>query len=116
MFDFNEYQRQFPNDGDKRENADSAVRHLLYRHRSVPHLVCADGFIMSVQASEMHYCTPRVTGSPAYSEVEVGFPSERQEELIPYAEEARKPTETVYGYTPVGIINAIVEKHGGLKV
>jgi len=41
-----------------------------------PAIECIDGFMMSVQASSMHYCTPRENQGP-YSEVEVGYPSER---------------------------------------
>ena len=38
-------------------------------------VVCADGFTMSVQASEFSYCSPRENSALKYNEVEVGFPS-----------------------------------------
>lgn len=74
---------------------------------------CADGFTMSVQASSFHYCTPRTDKGP-HTAFEVGFPSERVEALMPYAEDAETPTETVYGWVPVEIIDAIISEHGGI--
>ena len=42
-------------------------------------VVCKDNFKMSVQASENHYCNPKVNGSAmSYSHVEVGFPTEKR--------------------------------------
>ena len=38
-------------------------------------VVCADGFSMSVQASETHYCSPREDGAEKYTAVEVGYPT-----------------------------------------
>lgn len=75
---------------------------------------CKDGFRMSVQASSMHYCTPRNDEGP-YVAFEVGFPSEREEALMPYAEEPDAPTETIYGWVPAHVIDEIVAKHGGVK-
>ena len=77
-------------------------------------VVCADGFSMSVQAHAGAYCIPRMTGAPVYREVEVGFPSEREELLMEWAEEADRPTDTVYGYVPVGIVTNVIAKHGGM--
>mgnify|MGYP003395945436 CR=1 FL=1 len=114
-FDFNEWQRGFCNDAEKPENANSTIRHLLSSHRMLPQIVCADGFTMSVQASEFHYCEPRHTDEPFYSAVEVGFPSEKQDELMEWAESPDNPTGTVYGWVPVEVINALVAKHGGMK-
>jgi hypothetical protein len=75
---------------------------------------CADGFKMSVQASQFHYCSPRDNKGP-YTAYEIGFPSEKEEALMPYAEDEDNPTETVYGWVPVAVINAIITKHGGIK-
>ena len=74
---------------------------------------CRDGFTMSVQASRYHYCSPRDDVGP-YSEVEVGYPSSREELLMPYAEEPDKPTDTVYSYVPIEVVAKVVEKHGGI--
>lgn len=76
-------------------------------------ITCNDGFEMSVQASEYTYCTPRTSVGP-WHQVEVGFPSDREESLMPYAEDTDRPTETVYGYVPVDVVDAIIESHGGI--
>jgi hypothetical protein len=78
-----------------------------------PPLVCVDGFAMSVQASDAHYCSPRDNAGP-WTQVEVGFPTDRVEELMAYCEDPETPTKTVYGYVPVEVVCAVVEAHGGL--
>lgn len=77
-------------------------------------LKLADGFVMSLQASNFHYCEPREDEGP-YSSFEIGYPSEPEELLLPYAEEPERPTDTVYGYVPASVIEAVVAKHGGLS-
>ena len=81
------------------------------RNRQV---VCADGFTMSVQAHMGSYCTPRMSGADKYTEVEVGFPSVREEMLMKYAEEPDAPTQTVYAYVPVQVVTNVIAKHGGI--
>ena len=34
---------------------------------------------------------------------------------MPYAEDRERPTDTVYGYVPVEIVERVIEKHGGIK-
>ena len=75
---------------------------------------CADGFTMSVQASRYTHCSPRETGLGFYNSYEVGFPSEVEPLLMPYAEDESCPTATVYGWVPVQVIVDIVAKHGGI--
>ena len=77
-------------------------------------IICADGFKMSIQASSFHYCSPREDGLDNYETVEIGFPSEREELLMDYAEDGNNPTSTVYGWVPVEIVDAVIRKHGGL--
>ena len=77
-------------------------------------VVCADGFTMSVQAHAGAYCLPRMTGAPVYREVEVGFPSIEEPMLMKWAEEAHRPTDTVYGYVPVQVVTNVIAKHGGI--
>ncbi len=74
---------------------------------------CRDGFSMSVQVSERHYCSPRNNSGP-WDSVEVGFPTAMDMLLRPYADDPTNPTETVYGYVPSKIILAVVDAHGGL--
>lgn len=75
---------------------------------------CADGFRISVQASQCHYCSPRCNGAVEYESVELGFPNVVDPLIIDYAEDPEDPTGTVYGYVPVHIVCELVEKHGGI--
>ena len=60
------------------------------------------------------YCTPRTNlESGEYETCEVGFPNQREELLMPYAEDPETPTETVYGYVPVTLVEQIIDIHGG---
>lgn len=93
----NEWLRKTSNDG--------------FRRRK---LICNDGFSMSVQASRIHYCHPRENNADFYTEVEIGYPSDVEDELIYYAEDRYHPTETVYGYVPVELVDKIISKHGGV--
>ena len=77
-------------------------------------VVCADGFSMSVQANSGAYCEPREDNARSYSEVEVGYPSEREEALMNWVESPNRPTNTVYGYVPSGVVRRVIDKHGGM--
>lgn len=87
-----------------------AERHGLLE--IVPKIECADGLKLSVQAGRTHYCEPRNNAGPWHM-VEVGFPTARVEELMPYAEDAERPTETVYGYVPMMVLVRAIDSHGG---
>lgn len=76
-------------------------------------IVCADGFSLSVQATHGAYCSPRENVGPWY-EVEVGFPSAKPNaEVMAYAEEPDEPTDTVYAYVPIELVEKLIEEHGG---
>lgn len=79
----------------------------------VKRIECADGFTMSVQANDYSYCEPRETNAFPYFAVEVGFPSEVEDYLKEYAEDECY-TETIYPYTPIVVVNQVIEKHGGI--
>lgn len=101
-----------------------------------PFVICKDGFGVSIQASEDHYCEPRksqidmsrfsfiprwrsqirVSKFKPYKSVELGFPTEADEELIGYAENPNVPMDTVYGWVPVEIVDKVLEKHGGIDI
>ena len=69
---------------------------------------------MSVQAGAGLYCEPRANlESGEYTACEVGYPSQKEELLMPYIEDPTKPTESVYPYVPVEVIEQVIEKHGG---
>lgn len=108
-----------------------------------PHITCADGFTVSIQASETHYCEPRITqyydgkhwqkeildrwgmrGSgefesedsfTPYESVEIGYPSVVEPDILDYAEDGDDPTNTVYACVPVEIVDKVLEKHGGIE-
>ena len=84
------------------------------RNKLNKHIVCKDGFTMSVQASEYNYCSPRINGAERYLSVEVGFPSEEEPLLIEWAEDREKPTDTVYGWVPAPVVALVCIKHGGV--
>tara|TARA_A200000159_G_scaffold163487_1_gene189947 strand:+ start:366 stop:602 length:237 start_codon:yes stop_codon:yes gene_type:complete len=69
---------------------------------------------MSVQANCGAYCEPREDGATEYTEVEVGYPSEREPYLMDWAESPDRPTDTVYGYVPSQIVRQVIERHGGM--
>lgn len=80
-----------------------------------PRIVCKDGFSMSVQAGEAMYSTPRTNvRSGYYLNVEIGFPSEKEELICEYAEDSSDYTRTVYPYVPVEVVEKVIEKHGGM--
>ena len=86
-----------------------------------PRITCRDGFTLSVQAGRWTYCEPH--GLPdeddggefdgPWTAVEVGYPSEREELLMEYADRPDRPTHTVYGYVPVELVQQVILKHGG---
>ena len=82
-----------------------------------PRIVCMDGTSLSVQAGENNYCNPRHNRGP-YTQVEVGFPNRRIEELMPYmdGDADTDPTNTVYGYVPIEIVEQIVKDCCGIAV
>ena len=97
----------------------------LFQRRQL--VVCTDGFSMSVQAGDGLYSSPRRDGAFTYTDVEVGFPSEVEELLMPHIEQLSgynpetdewdipaDPTESVYPYTPASVILTVIAKHGGM--
>lgn len=79
-----------------------------------PWAICDDGFIISIQASYGHYCSPRVNGDDFYRTVELGYPSEFEELILEYAEDPDCPTGSVYANVPVDVVNEVLKKHGGI--
>lgn len=80
------------------------------------HVVCNDGFIISVQASSGHYCTPQEDMLEEYQTVELGLPNRKDDLILPYAEDPEWPTTTVYPQVPMDLVELLIEKHGGLMV
>ena len=82
----------------------------MKQHKTV---VCKDGFRVSIQAGETHYCTPQSNEAP-WIEVELGYPSQPDWLIMEYAEDRSNPTATVYGYVPVDTVYLLLTKHGGV--
>ena len=78
-----------------------------------PHLVCKDGFTMSVQAGFSLYSTPR-DDAKRYNAVEIGYPSKEELMIKKYADDQENLCDTVYGYVPTKIVDIIIKKHGGI--
>jgi len=85
-----------------------------YRDKLNKQVVCADGFVMSVQAHDGAYCSPREDHADSYSQVEVGFPSSVEPLLMDWCEDKDDPTGTVYGYVPIQVVVNVIAKHGGM--
>lgn len=83
-----------------------------------PRVFCKDGFSISIQAGQYIYSDPRyIVSGHLYKEVELGFPSEVDDLITRYAEDAEdiEYTETVYPYTPIDVVDKLLEKHGGIE-
>ena len=78
-----------------------------------PHVICNDGFTMSVQAGQSLYSTPK-DDAKRYKEVEVGYPSEPELLIKKFAEDDENLCDTVYGFVPTKIVDTIIKKHGGI--
>lgn len=77
-------------------------------------ITCKDGYTVSVQGGdEFHYCDPRIHEN-SYFNVELGYPSCMDEEILKYAEDPKDPTKTVYAYVPIEIVEKLIKKHGGI--
>ena len=99
---------------------DPLMKHTATSSR-LPHIICEDGFSMSVQVGYSLYSTPKKIAK-RYSAVEIGYPSEPEElikeyaELAPFDEDTTDYTDTVYPYVPVKIVDKVLKKHGGINL
>jgi hypothetical protein len=85
------------------------------RMKRTPQIHCKDGAYLSVQVSQYHYSEPREDVGP-YTLVEVGYPSCVPLEFLSYAEEKENPTETIYGYVPIELVEEFIQNHGGIDL
>ncbi len=101
-------------------NDDPLMKHIMTSSR-LPHIVCEDGFSMSVQVGYSLYSTPKKVAK-RYSAVEIGYPSEPEElikeyaEFAPFDEDTADYTDTVYPYVPVKIVDKVLKRHGGIDL
>ena len=101
-------------------NEDPLMRHMMTSTR-LPHIVCTDGFTMSVQVGYSLYSKPKKVAK-RYSEVEIGYPSDHEPLIEEYAECFTFEeldidfTDTIYPYVPVKIVDKVLKKHGGIDL
>ena len=101
-------------------NEDPSMRHIMTSTR-LPHIVCTDGFTMSVQVGYSLYSEPKKVAK-RYSKVEIGYPSERETLLEEYVELSMFDenfvdyTDTIYPYVPVKVVDKVLKKHGGIDM
>ena len=93
------------------------INEFIQKHRTIrdrmtyeidsltPHVMCQDGFTMSVQAGKGLYSSPNDT-SNYYEAVEVGYPSEDEPLLKDYN---NLFDGDVYAYVPCKIIDKIIK-------
>ena len=98
---------------------DPLLKHMTTSSR-LPHVVCVDGFTMSVQVGYSLYSKPKKVAK-RYSEVEIGYPSEHEPLLEEWAETIFEDgsidyTDTVYPYVPVKIVDKVLKRHGGIDL
>lgn len=78
-------------------------------------MVCKDGAILSVQASEGHYCNPKNRVGP-WTSVEVLVDNGRLKfPNWPKANETPGDRSRLWGWLQVSDVNAEIERRGGLK-
>jgi|TARA_B110000495_G_C22776860_1_gene454443 hypothetical protein len=77
------------------------------------HVTCKDGFTFSLQAGPSHYCDPKAIAEK-YESWEIGYPTKEEPLWLKWQEPGNIPTESVYGWVPNDIVNAVIHKHGGI--
>ena len=101
-------------------NEDPLMKHIMTSSK-LPHIVCTDGFTMSVQVGYSLYSTPKKVAK-RYSAVEIGYPSDHEPLIEEYAECFTFEeldidfTDTIYPYVPVKIVDKVLKKHGGIDM
>jgi len=100
-------------------NKDPLMKHIMTSSR-LPQIHCIDGFSMSVQVGYSLYSKPKKVAK-RYSEVEIGYPSEHEPLIEEYAETIFEDgfidfTDSVYPYVPVGVVDKVLKKHGGIDL
>ena len=89
--------------------------------RSLPWIICKDGFRMSVQVGRGMNSIPKHIISDEewengkrYVCVECRVLNAEEEALKPYAEDSENLLETIYAYVPANLVDVIIKIHGGM--
>lgn len=81
-----------------------------------PRVECRDGFSISIQASQFHYCRPRTNKiGTIYETVELDCPTDYDDLILAFAGDEEHPTDSVYPQVPVSLVDKLLEKHGGIS-
>lgn len=87
------------------------------------HILCNDGFIISVQASSMHYCSPKENLDDGnYTTVEIGvvdIPKEDRKMFSSYLDDftgygCLSPGDKVIGCCPIERVDEVIRLHSGI--
>ena len=76
------------------------------------HIVCKDGFTLSVQASESHMCRPRSNMGP-WETVEVACVSDLPEFILEWAADPDTPEYDIFPNVPIEMVEKLIMFHGG---
>jgi len=80
-----------------------------------PSVICNDGTTLSVQASQYHYCSPRVNKdgrNARYYQVEVFCVSTAvPESWLEFGDNVDNP----FAYIPTTMVEEFIDLHGGIK-
>lgn len=97
-------------------NINTTINHIaiVWEHKEVElivrrHIICKDGFELSVQASKYHYCYPRRT-QKYYQEFEVMCDISMDKPLL-----ERYHDGTICAYVPASVIERVILHHGGIN-
>jgi len=107
-----EFLAQVENELQRRLSYDAKPKRPSELCLPIKRIECVDGTMLSVQASNSHYCSPQSNHGP-YTQVEIGYPSIPILECIHYAESKENLTSTVYGYVPIALVAEFIVNHGG---
>lgn len=83
-----------------------------------PAIICEDGFSVSVQGgTKNHYCSPRMRINE-YEELELGFPSIKEDLILPYMAMGLddNPLDAIYQCVPLAIVEEVIAKHDGIDI
>lgn len=88
------------------------------KHFHLPRVYCNDGFNISIQIDNGHYCVSengiRTFGSD-WKLVEWGFPSQPID-AEKYMSERAETINGVGGFVPVELMEELIEEHGGIDL
>ena len=89
----------------------------MFRFLKMPRAVFEDGYSVSIQGDTVGvlHCSYS-HDHMMFDSMELGFPSEEDDLIASYAEDPENPTETIYAYVPVDVINELIKKHGGINL